>query len=1155
MGFWNELKQAGKRVAGAAVTIATVAAVAYAATYGAQYFFAGATTAAAGAAAVTAAATAAIGTAVAVAIADPESVDIPDAESALSSQLVTGRKPAEDARVVYGKTRVGGNIVFMQLKKGNKELYMVATLAGHQIDSVTKIYMNDKVVKTNPNFNQQYNVSYNGKSGYLSVEVSNGSDEGTIFNLLSGTNAATKRFKGLACVAVRLTYNQDVFAQGVPNVTCELVGKNSTANAASAIKDYLLDTTYGLGAESYEIDTAAFDTAISICNENVDLSGGGTEKRYTVNGAFSSAETPQAVLSRMVAACSGYLVYVNGKFSLKVGKYTSPVMTLTEDEIVTGISVSTADSRRDTFNAVKGVYSEPNSLYQPQTYSPVTNALYESEDGETIFRNRDFQFVTSNATCQRLAKIMLEKARQQIVVQFSANLKAFKLQVGDVVQLTFDRYGWGSKQFEVIDWSANMGAINPSVALTLRETASGVWDWNSGEETTVDLAEDTDLPDPFDVDPVGLSVSDELTVIAEKVVTKLVVTVTGDSTFFDRYEVQAKLTTDTDFLNMGQASGNRFELLDAVDGATYDVRARQITTLGVRSEYATAQHQIVGKTAPPADVTTLSANVINGQVILNWSPVSDLDLSHYLVRYQNVTTGASYQNANNIVDKVARPANSLTTEARAGTYFVRAIDKLGIPSANPTSIVVTTDMLAFDNLNVVETDTENPSFSGVTNNVAVVDDSLVLSTSLLFDSATGNFDDFTGNFDGGGGTVVSSGTYDFADIIDLSEKYTSRVIADLTTGRREYINLFDEASGLFDDREGLFDGEQTAFDTTDVQLFVRTSDTGSNPIAPEFGLTLSQTIPNATRIEGSAETDPNLNTPERSDVIHFQVDSVILPTAATATDGGLFEMGGAGVGSFVGIRGSGATFRLRAGDGASSYNVNDTVVLDIDIAASPYFDGNAHKLNWEFEPDGTAYIKVWIDNVLVGTANTANSTAMESGHWHGGGDGFYGTSSFGQGNVGGEPTAAWQHGTPSGLKVYQEQGSTYDPSVWTDYRRFVVGDYSARSFQFRAELTTSEATASPIVTALSATVDMPDRIDEKRDRSTGADGENFGIFNHPFKAIPALGITIQNQQQGDYYTLSSITTDGYTINIYDSGGNPADRTYDIMAKGYGRRIT
>ena len=81
--------------------------------------------------------------------------DIPDAGSSISGQLVTTRKPAENARIIYGKTRVGGNIVFMELTNGNKDLYMVMTLAGHQIADVSKIWANDTVIKTDPEFNTQ----------------------------------------------------------------------------------------------------------------------------------------------------------------------------------------------------------------------------------------------------------------------------------------------------------------------------------------------------------------------------------------------------------------------------------------------------------------------------------------------------------------------------------------------------------------------------------------------------------------------------------------------------------------------------------------------------------------------------------------------------------------------------------------------------------------------------------------------------------------------------------------------------------------------------------------------------------------------------------------------------------------------------------------
>lgn len=818
MGFWKSVTNIVKV---AAITAAVVytggAAMAY-------MGVAGATMATAASMATTAFVMTAVSGAVNAALADEP--DVPDAGSSISGQLVTTRKPAENARIIYGKTRVGGNIVFMELINGNKDLYMVMTLAGHDIADVSKIYANDTVIKTDPDFNTQYDLEYNGKSGYLSVEVSNGSASGTTFNLLSGTSGANKTFKGLACMAVKLTYNQDVFAQGVPNFTCELTGKNSTSNAATAIKTYLLDTEYGLGADASEIDTSAFSAAETICDETVTLADASTEARYTVNGAFGSGEAPQNILQKMLMACSGSLVYQGGKWKLLVGEYRSPTVEITEDDLVDAISVSTSDSRRDTFNAVKGVYSEPTSLYQSQSYVPVTNELYATEDGETIYQNVDFQFVTSNATCQRLAKIQLEKARQQIVVNLSCNLKAFQVQVGDTIQLTLERYGWEQKEFEVLAWDADMGSLNPTVNLSIRETASGVYDWANGEETALDLAENTNLPDPFDIDPPGISITDELSIIAEKVVTKLVVTVTGESLFWDRYEVEAKQSTNPDYIVMGQASGNRFELLDAVDGAVYQVRVRQISTLGVRSAYATGEHQVVGKTDPPADVTGLTGNLIGNQYLLTWNPVPDLDLSYYRVRFAAEDGSPTYDNSISLVPKVSRPATSVFVPARNGTYFVKAVDKLGLASETPATIVLSSNIDELDNYSAITTLSEHPDFNGTFSDVVELDeeDLLVLNTNVLFDAITGNFDDAEGLFDGGGGAVDNDGYYYFANDVDFGAVYLARATSIIKHTRRDYVVLFDSTSGLFDDRQGVFDGDVNAFDDVDVWIEARTTE-------------------------------------------------------------------------------------------------------------------------------------------------------------------------------------------------------------------------------------------------------------------------------------------------------------------------------------------
>ena len=111
----------------------------------------------------------------------------------------------------------------------------------------------------------------------------------------------------------------------------------------------------------------------------------------------------------------------------------------------------------------------------------------------------DLPFTVSSAAAQRLAKIELERARQQIVVQLQCKLGAYRMQPGDTVQLTIPRYGWAEKVFEVADLTLRQDVGRGDVPLlvvelTLKETAAGVYDWNDGEETTVDLAPDTSLP-------------------------------------------------------------------------------------------------------------------------------------------------------------------------------------------------------------------------------------------------------------------------------------------------------------------------------------------------------------------------------------------------------------------------------------------------------------------------------------------------------------------------------------------------------------------------------------------------------------------------------------------------------------------------------------
>ncbi|MEL7145693.1 MAG: hypothetical protein AAFO69_04940, partial [Bacteroidota bacterium] len=128
-----------------------------------------------------------------------------------------------------------------------------------------------------------------------------------------------------------------------------------------------------------------------------------------------------------------------------------------------------------------------------------------------------------------------------------------------------------------------------------------------------------------------------------------------------------------------------------------------------------------------------------------------------------------------------------------------------------------------------------------------------------------------------------------------------------------------------------------------------------------------------------------------------------------------------------------------------------------------------------------------------------------------------------------------------------------DPNAsptWTAWQPLIVGDYSARAFEFRVKLTSNIGGVTPSISSLSVTVDMPDRIESGDDITFGTVS-----FNAPFRAVPSIAVTGQNMQVGDYFEVTSKTASGFTVSFYASDGSPVTRTFDYIASGYGLQST
>jgi len=757
---------------------------------------------------------------------------------------VTTRQPIASRKVVYGRTRIGGNIVYIESTGNNQYLHMVIALTGHEIDAIEKFYLNDQEVT----LDGSGNVTSSNYSGVARIQYKLGTDDQTAFDDLVSESAGlwttNHRMRGCAAVYMRLKYDQDKFPQGVPNFSCLVRGKKVydprtdttvwSANPALCISDYLTNTSYGL-KETYAtgINETALIAAANVCDEDVNVAGGTTENRYEVHGVFETSVRPEDILNQLANSMAGKIVWANGTWRILAGAYTTPTLTFDENDLRGGFRVQTLISRRESFNAVKGVFLSPDENYIVTDFPPITSALFVAQDNnEQTFKNIELPFTTSASMAQRIAKIDLLRSRQQITLTMPMKLVGLKANVGDIVYINNTRMGWSNKPFEVVSSQLSFDEVL-GVDVGLREISTDVFDWNTSEEQAYDPSPNTNLPDPLNVIAPGVSAIDVLEINSETIITKLVVTVSGEHGFQDRYEVQAKQSTETEYRNLGQATGTIFELPNVIDGAVYNVRARTINALGVRSAWTTTNHEVVGKTAPPQDVSDFSINIVETQAYLTWTPVTDLDLSHYRIRHARETVGATYSNAVDLIAKVPRPGVFAIAPAMTGTYFIKAIDKLGNESINATSIVAIIESIK--DLNAIETVTESPSFTGAKTECHVTDEGLlVLDTSIDFDSATGLFDDADGDFDGGGGKTSTEGTYTFANVVDLGAVYTSRVTINANVGRIDYVNLFDDVAGNFDDREGLFDGDPNTYGDCNVQFYISTTEDDPNAAEPTW---------------------------------------------------------------------------------------------------------------------------------------------------------------------------------------------------------------------------------------------------------------------------------------------------------------------------------
>lgn len=625
------------------------------------------------------------------------------------SPLQMTKEAITSRRIIYGQTRVSGPLLFAHVSGASNEyLHLVVALAGHECEEIGDVYFNDEIVPLDGG-----GLATGTYAGLARVTKHLGHvDQVADADLVAETAGkwtAAHRLRGICYLAVRLKFDENKSFGGIPNISAVVKGRlvydprdagtRWTDNPALCVRDYLVNTGFGMAVEAAELDDDSFSAAANACEEAVELAEGGDEPRYTCNGSFELSAQPATVIEKMVASMVGTLVYVGGEWVCHAGVHREPTITLDENDLRGPIALDTQLPMRETCNRVRGTFVSVDEKYTPVDATPVVNGTYLGQDnGLEIWRDMELPFTTGHAMARRIFKIELEQSRQGMTLRMPCKLTALRVKAGDVVAVNNTRWGFGGKQFLVLGLKIAVDNLAIGVDLVLRETAAGIWDWNSGLETGYDLSPNTNFNNTRTA-PMATGLTLSTSNFRQH-----------DGTIFPRLKVVWNLPADT-MVQLGGYTHIEYKkssdgtwlvwtstlrgtavedyITDVQSGVDYDVRVRHQTRYGaVSADWATATTTVSNDTEAPTVPTGLDAAASPGSVTVDWldNPTEDAVAVYRLYRGTSTDFGAAslvwVGRASSYTDFYAAPGVSYR-------YWVSSVDRSNNESApaGPTSAV------------------------------------------------------------------------------------------------------------------------------------------------------------------------------------------------------------------------------------------------------------------------------------------------------------------------------------------------------------------------------------------------------------------------------------------------------------------------------------
>ena len=522
-------------------------------------------------------------------------------------------------------------------------------------------------------------------------------------------------------------------------------------------------------------------------------------KRFHCNGYLDTNKNVMENAKELLANMRGMFLYINGQYELSIEDTGASTFSINDNHIISDAGISVDYGNKDKkANKVIVEFFNANKKYELDTATVLHDATpeYYSDDNDEILEIKaEFPYISDPYIAYNMGKAILTRSRNQTTMQFLGTPEMYKLNVGDIVDLTYAGLGFSGKVCRV---EALELQPNGLVAVSLIEYFD-VYTWEVPPQEPVE--ELANLPSAYAVKkPTNLSFTDT------------------DSSSTGRPFLSWDAPTDyPDYefrVNVVDSSGNQLvnrivntteaELNFTPTGNNYVASVTSLNTLGTESDAttltftigdaptATADIQddaivtdkIVDNAVTDAKINSLSANKITaGTIDASQITVTNIDADNItsgtvatarLNVNDIISTGSIIVSGDNVTD-LTNNAGYVDVSGAASAAPVQSV--AGATGAVSASTIITAGNIVVqgDNISTL-TNNENfidgtqvnsnvTSISGGVITTGTINGSVVNVTNINADNITTGslsadniqIDDVTLDSDGSGNLIIKSG--------------------------------------------------------------------------------------------------------------------------------------------------------------------------------------------------------------------------------------------------------------------------------------------------------------------------------------------------------------------------------------------------------------